>query len=62
MDISKQGVVGIKFPIAGNFENLEDVAQELDLPCPFQFYAIKGHGRLLVWATSSKFSKMIHFL
>ena len=33
-------------------KNLESVAQKLRLPCPFQFQAIKGHGRLLRYAAA----------
>ena len=30
------------------FGNLEGVAEKLDLPSPFQFYATKGHGKLIL--------------
>ena len=42
-------------------KDLEGITQKLSMQWLFQFKAIKGHGRLLRYATTSKFSKMIHF-
>ena len=42
--------------------NLEGVAQKISLPCPWPFQTSQGRGRLIFWATPSKFGEKIHLL
>ena len=43
-------------------QNLEGVTQKISLPCPWPFETSQGRGRLIFWATTSKFGEKTHLL
>ena len=62
-EISQPNFYQLKISSEVNFsQSLMGIAWKMVLPCPWPFQTSQGRGRLIFWATPSKFGEKIHLL
>ena len=62
-EISQPNFYQLKISSEVNFsQSLMGIAWKMVLPCPWPFQTSQGRGRLIFWATPSKFGEKTHLL